>query len=55
MAMCYFLFKKNEQFYKFITSKKLACKKYTSKHTFKDSKNWSKVIHYSFANTLFDM
>jgi hypothetical protein len=42
-----FVFEKNEHFYKFITLQFLACKKYILKHTFKDSQNWSKVIHSS--------
>jgi len=42
-----FLFENDEHFNKFITLQFLACKKYIVKHIFKDSKNWSKVIHSS--------
>ncbi len=44
--MCHF-FEKYEHFCNFITLQFLACKKYTMKHIFKNSKNWSKVIHSS--------
>jgi hypothetical protein len=44
-------FLKDEIFYKFISLQFLIYKKYTMKHTFKDSKNWSKVIHSSLQHT----
>ncbi len=47
MVMCHLFFEKDEHFYKFITLQFLTCKKYSVKRTFKDSKNWSKVIHSS--------